>query len=187
MRLLAISGSLRTVSSNTTLLRAAALLAPSSASVALYGGLGDLPHFNPDLDTDEPPPAVSDLRRMVGEADGLLISSPEYAHGLAGSLKNALDWLVRSLEFPFKPIAIFNASPRATHALAQLHEVLVTMSACLVDEASLTLPLAGRMMDEQAIAADPTLAEPLRAAMTRFVEAIRRNPPEDIGVPASQA
>lgn len=181
MRLLAISGSLRSASSNATLLRAAALLVPSGTTVRLFQGLGDLPHFNPDLDTDEPPDLIRDLRGLVGAADGLLVSSPEYAHGIAGSFKNALDWLVRSVEFSFKPVAILNASSRSTHALDQLREVLLTMSAVLVDEASITLPLGGRSVDENAILADPALAEPLRAAMARFVAAIaNRSPRRDI-------
>src|SRR5437764_1175741 len=98
VRILAISGSLRAVSSNTALLRAAAALAPEGVEVELYGGLGDLPHFNPDLDDpdhkDREPAAVTDLRARVRSADGLLIAAPEYAHGVPGAMKNALDWLV---------------------------------------------------------------------------------------------
>ena len=174
MRLLAISGSLRFASSNTTLLRAAALLVPPGTSVELYDGLGQLPHFNADLDTDVPPRPVTTLRRLVGEADGLLLSSPEYAHGMAGSFKNCLDWLVRSLEFPSELVAVLTASQRATHALVQLREVLITMSARLSDEASITVALGGRSLDEHAIAADPVLSEPLRAAMARFATEIER-------------
>ncbi|HEY6841914.1 MAG TPA: NADPH-dependent FMN reductase, partial [Chthoniobacterales bacterium] len=106
MRILAISGSLRSISSNTTVLRAAQLLARPGVEVILYEGLGALPHFNPDLDGDEPPQLVLELRSAVGLASGLLISSPEYAHGVPGSLKNALDWLVASVEFPNKAVAL---------------------------------------------------------------------------------
>jgi chromate reductase len=98
MRILAISGSLRAASSNTALLRAAAALAPEGMEVVLYGGLGDLPHFNPDLE-GAAPPAVIDLWARVREADGLLIACPEYAHGVPGAMKNALDWLVGGDEF----------------------------------------------------------------------------------------
>src|SRR5262245_30526458 len=106
MRLLGISGSLRAASSNTAALRAAALLSPEGVSVEIYDGIGDLPHFNPDLDEDEPPPAVARFRGLVGAADGLLISSPEYAHGMPGTMKNALDWLVASREIVGKPVAL---------------------------------------------------------------------------------
>jgi chromate reductase, NAD(P)H dehydrogenase (quinone) len=173
MRILAISGSLRATSSNTALLRAAARLAPAGTEVVLYDGLAALPHFNPDLDTDHPPATVVALRRAIGQCDGLLISSPEYARGVAGAMKNALDWLVSSVEFPEKPVALLNASPRATHADAQMRLTLTTMSAKLVEAASITLPLLGRGLDADGIVADVELAAQLRAALDRFAEAIR--------------
>ena len=173
MRILAISGSLRAGSSNTAALQAAAILAPAGAEIALYTGLGSLPHFNPDLDTDDPPEVVRALRHEIGLCNGILICSPEYAHGVAGSLKNALDWLVRSLEFPEKPIALINTSQRATHAQAQLREILTTMSARLINAASITLPLWGRNLDAAGITSDPALSNQLRTALEYFVCAIR--------------
>jgi NAD(P)H-dependent FMN reductase len=175
MRILAISGSLRAKSTNTALLEAAALIAPPPMKVALYRGLGGLPHFNPDFDTDAPPTPVLELRQEIGACDGLLLCSPEYARGIAGSLKNALDWLVSSTEFPGKLIAVINASQRATHAEGQLRLTLATMSAQLVDEASITLPLLGREIDAAAIAADTTLSMPLRTALESFARAIGAN------------
>jgi chromate reductase, NAD(P)H dehydrogenase (quinone) len=171
---MAISGSLRAVSVNTAVLRAAARLAPSGMEILLYTGLGNLPAFNPDLDNDALPDLVQMLRHEIGLADGLLISSPEYARGVPGSLKNALDWLVSSSEFPGKPIALIQTSPRAVDAPAQLRLILSTMSARLIDVASLTLPLLGRSLDAKEIVADASLAAPLRGALEAFVEAIRK-------------
>ena len=172
MRLLAISGSLRAVSSNTAALLAAARLAPAGVEVVLYGGLGALPLFNPDLDTDAPLPAVAALRREIDRCDGVLICSPEYAHGIAGAMKNLLDWLVSSLEFPQKPVALINASPRAVQSQAQLRENLTTMSARLIEVASIELPLQGRGLDAAGIMADAGLSAALRAAMAAFADAI---------------
>src|SRR5262249_34365639 len=120
MLVLAISGSLRTESSNTTLLRAAARLAPPGVDVVLYEGMGHLPHFNPDLDGEgaAPPPAVADLRARVGAADAVMICSPEYAHGVPGSMKNLLDWLVSTTGLSGQPNALRNAPPRSRHAHA---------------------------------------------------------------------
>src|SRR5579859_4480587 len=112
MQFLAISGGLRAASTNTSLLRAAAVLAPEDVTIKLYDGLGDLPHFNPDLDTELPPLAVARFRLRLRNAAGVIISTPEYAHGVQGVLKNALDWLVASGELYEKPVAIFSASPR---------------------------------------------------------------------------
>src|SRR5512143_2149768 len=139
IRLLAISGSLRAASSNSRLIEALARLAPDGVEVEIYRGLQDLPYFNFDLD-ETPPAPVVDLRQRIGACDGLIICSPEYAHGVAGVMKNALDWLVPSLEFPGKPVALINASPRAHHAEAHLRETLSTMSAKLVDAASIAIP-----------------------------------------------
>jgi len=173
VRLLSISGSLRFVSSNTSVLSALPPVAPPGVEVCAYVGLASLPPFNPDLDTDEPPEPVRALRRQVGDCDGLIICSPEYAHGVPGALKNALDWLVGSLEFAGTPVALINVSPRSVHAQAQLREILTTMAARLIEPASITLDLTGRSLDAAAIAADPALSAQLQGAIARFVEAIR--------------
>jgi chromate reductase len=112
MRLLAISGSLRRVSTNSALLRAMAGNAPAGVSIDLFEGLGNLPIFNPDREGDLTPQPVLDFARQVGEADGLIIACPEYAHGIPGGLKNALDWLVSRDEIPFKPVMLVRASNR---------------------------------------------------------------------------
>ncbi len=93
MNILAISGSLRAASINSALLRATKELAPPGILIDLYSGLGDLPLPNPDFESAIPV-TVNSFRHQVSEADALLIASPEYAHGVTGAIKNALDWLV---------------------------------------------------------------------------------------------
>jgi chromate reductase len=170
MRILGISGSLRSRSANSAVIAAAAGLAPPAVEIVSYAGLAGLPHFNPDLDTADPPPAVSDFRRQIADCQGLLICGPEYARGVAGSLKNALDWLVASFELPGKPVAVINASERATHADAQLRLTLTTMSARVIEDASITLPLLGRNLDAAGIMADAALSAQLRAAVQRLAQ-----------------
>jgi len=176
MRILAISGSLRTGSSNTRAIEALARLAPGDVEIIIYRELGQLPHFNPDLDTDSPPAPVQALRREIGLCDGLIICSPEYAHGVAGVMKNALDWLVGSLEFSGTPVALINASPRATLAQAHMFGTLEVMGARLVDAASIAIPLQGVSLTSDEIAADPTLGPKLRGLLETFAEAIRTPP-----------
>jgi chromate reductase, NAD(P)H dehydrogenase (quinone) len=172
IRILAISGSLRRVSSNTSLLQAAMALSPENVEIKLYAGLGDLPHFNPDLEPIAPPP-VKDWRQQVAWADGLLISSPEYAHGVPGVLKNALDWLVSGPEFVGKPIAFFNASPRAIHAQAALTEIVTTMAGRVVPEASIAVSLLGKNLDAAGIVADPEISWEVQAAIVALATAIK--------------
>jgi chromate reductase, NAD(P)H dehydrogenase (quinone) len=159
--ILAISGSLR----------AAARLAPTGVRVKLYNELGTLPHFNPDLDVAPWPLPVVALRAQVATADALLICSPEYARGVAGVMKNALDWLVSVEDFAGKPVALFNASPRATHALAALRLTLETMAARVVDAASLTVPLLSSPMSEDTIVNDPSLSAAIRERLAALAQA----------------
>src|SRR5689334_16513858 len=174
IRLLAISGSLRTGSSNTALLQAAAHLAPPQVEIVLTNSLGRLPHFNPDLEADEPA-EVRAFKDEIKGAAGLLFSSPEYAHGMPGVLKNALDWLVSGEEFVHKPVALVNASPRATHAQAALTEIVTVMSGRIVAEASITVSLAGRPLDPAGLAVDPEISIALRQALAAFARAIARS------------
>src|SRR5206468_516155 len=119
---------------------------PATDRVTMYEGLATLPHFNPDLDEEGAvaPPAVALLRDAVQSADALIICSPEYAHGVPGVLKNALDWLVSSPAIVNKPVALLNASQRSSHAIASVAETLRTMSAVLVPAEPVVLPLSGR-------------------------------------------
>lgn len=174
MKWLAICGSLRRASSNLALLDAAARLAPEGVCVERFA-LDDLPPFNPDLEDDMPSP-VRDWRAAIADADGLLISSPEYAHGVSGVLKNALDWLVSGPEFVGKPVALLNATTRAEYAPAQLTETLRTMSGMVIDAAMLSLPLLGGTRDAASIVDDPRFADPLRTALHRFASAVAAAP-----------
>src|SRR5260370_35660726 len=147
MRILAISGSLRTASSNTILLNAAAALAPEAVEVIVYRELASLPRFNPDLDNDAVPSAVTDFRSRVCKSSGVVISSPEHAHGVPGVLKNALDWLAGSGGLYEKPVALFSASPRATFPETSPKETLKVMTARLVSDAAITSPLLGKNIE----------------------------------------
>jgi chromate reductase, NAD(P)H dehydrogenase (quinone) len=164
IRILAISGSLRAASMNTAALCAAIALSADTVEMVLYEGLDSLPHFNPDLEEVDLPP-VSDFRAQVQAADAILISSPEYAHGVPGVLKNALDWIVGSGELVGKPVALLNSSPRATYAQASLTEILTTMDARLVTDACITLPLLGRGLDASGIVADLDTSLALKTAI----------------------
>lgn len=167
----AISGSLRRASVNSAVLRAAVALAPPNVAITVYGGLGDLPIFNPDLENVEFP-AVQSFRAGLRASDGLIIASPEYAHGVTGVIKNALDWIVGSGELEGKPVALLNVSIRAVHAYEALAETLRTMGAQIIPNASLVVPLPTNTMDESAILNDPRYSDPIERAVAVLQEAI---------------
>ncbi len=129
LNILAISGSLRSSSSNAAIIRTLSGMTPTGVTVSLYDGLADLPHFNPELDTDTPPDAVTDLRKQLKQADGILICTPEYAFGVPGALKNLLDWTVSSGEFVDKPVALITASSSGQYAHPSLLLTLGALSA----------------------------------------------------------
>ncbi len=155
MQILAISGSLRKVSINSAFCHAAARLATHPLEIDVFSGLGALPLFNPDIDL-LPPASVQAFRSGVGRADALIIASPEYAHGVSGVMKNALDWLVGFEGTVGKPIALINTSPRAHHAYESLREILRTMSTILIAEA--VIPLLDVCTTEEAMVSSPEVS-----------------------------
>lgn len=171
MKILALSGSLRSASINSALLRAASRLAPPEITITLFNGLGELPLFNPDGDA-HPADVVAHFRSRVADADALLIASPEYAHGVTGTIKNALDWLVSFEPFAYKPVAILNASPRAHHADAALREILKTMAAVIVEPASISIPLLGSKLDEEGMVSSPSVAASIQQALAALYDTV---------------
>ena len=164
MQLLAISGSLRAASSNSVLLLVAARLAPENVEVQLYEHMGELPHFNPELDSPE---VVVQLKQAVVEADGVLFCTPEYVHGLPGSLKNLLDWLVSDGELWDKPVAVLSAR-KSEFAEPQLREILKTLMALVCEEASVLVSFPTNKMSVDDVLGRPELSEPLGEAMRVF-------------------
>jgi chromate reductase, NAD(P)H dehydrogenase (quinone) len=175
VRVLAISGSLRRASINAAALGALARLAPDGVKVLVYRDLAILPPFNPDDDIEDKakPEPVETLRALVDASDALVIAAPEYAHGLPGALKNALDWLVASETFAGKPTALINTSPRAFHAQASLREILSTMAARLIPEAFASLSLTGKTVTADEILADAVCARRLTESLEALIAATR--------------
>lgn len=162
VQLIAVSGSLRAASANTALLHAAVALAPRGIHIDVFDGVAGLPHFNPDAEQD-PPPSVQHWRARIRACDAVLIASPEYAHGIPGAFKNALDWLVGNADLVGKPVVLINTSARATHAQACLAEVLVTMGWTIL--AAPVIPVANRGWTCADMAADPTVSGQLLQAI----------------------
>jgi chromate reductase len=144
----------------------------------LCSGLGQLPLFNPDLEIDAPSSVVR-LRATIAAADALLIASPEYAHGVTGAIKNMLDWLVSFEPFVDKPVAVLNTSPRAHHADSALRETLRTMSAEIIEAASIGIPLLGGNVAESEMAELPSIAQAIRASLDSLYTTVALRRSED--------
>ncbi len=173
-KIFAITGSLRATSSSAALVRAVGRLV-EGAELAIYDGLAGLPHFSPDLDVEPYPASVVALREAAVGATALVLCTPEYAHGMPGSLKNALDWLVSATGLIDKPVLLISASPGgAAHAHAQLSEVLRTMSLRLVDGGAHVFSRA--KLDANGELDDAGILAALRDGVTRLRDITRGMP-----------
>ncbi len=177
MTVFAFSGSPRSGSTVGHLLLAAGATAPAGAQFLIYEGLLELPLFSPDLDSPEavPPPAVAALRQQLQEADAVLIATPEYAYGMPGSLKNALDWLVSAGSFYGKPTGVLSASPSelgGEKARAGLILTLTALGAAVVPEASFPVPFVRTKLGVTGGVMDTAFAAQLGAAVAALVAAV---------------
>jgi chromate reductase len=178
-KLLLISGSLRGASTNSATLRTAAALAPAGIEAEIYDGMGRLPHFNPD---DDPADGVgldaevAALRAALGSADGLLLSTPEYAGALPGSFKNLLDWTVGGGQTDGMPVAWINVSGAAApsggaDAHDSLRKVLGFTGAQIVEDAVLRLPLSRDDVGDDGLIASSAARNRIVEAMTALAAA----------------
>ncbi|MEU4694234.1 NAD(P)H-dependent oxidoreductase [Actinoplanes sp. NPDC023714] len=156
-RVLLISGSTRDGSLHTAALRTAARHAAQGITADLYDGLAALPAFVPG--EPNPPSAVTDLRNRVTRADALLVSTPEYAGSLPGSLKNLLDWLVDGGELRGRAAAWLSVVGPGVDdgARTSLESVLEHGGARLLRPACVRIPLDMATIDAEGLVADPRL------------------------------
>ena len=177
IKILAISGSLRAGSANTKILEALMGSVSDSISLSIYDGLAHLPHFNPDIDGDEALAPVEDWRARLKQADGVLFCTPEYAHGVPGALKNALDWIVSSGEFMHKPTAVISASPSpdgGDRANASLVQTLRVMMADIGEGATLCIPAASAKLNDQGEVTDPITKQAIHALLDTLTGLIKK-------------
>jgi chromate reductase len=173
-RLMLICGSLRSGSTNEALLRTVASLLPGDVVADSYDGMGRLPHFNPDDDRDPLPPAVADLRARMAASDAILLSTPEYAGGMPGSLKNLLDWTVGGVETSDKPAAWINISTTggATKTCESLTTVLTYTGAKMIDAACVRIPVHRDAIGADGLIDDAAVEVEIVAALTTLLAAI---------------
>jgi chromate reductase len=178
-RVLLICGSLRAESTNAAALRTAAAVAPDGVEAAIYDGISQLPHFNPDGDKEgaTPHPAVESLRRAIADADAILICTPEYAGALPGAMKNLLEWTIGDGGTYGKPVAWINVSgPAAPTGGADAHDslgkVLNYSGANIVESACLRVPLERQMVGNDGLISDAHAREQIALSLRELARAI---------------
>ena len=170
IKILGISGSLRSNSSASAILNVVAGLVPEQVEFTIYNGLAEIPAFN---DSNDIPETVSDFIKLISEADGVFFCIPEYAFGVPGALKNALDWTVSSsTAFPGKPVALITAATGGDKAHAAFLLTLKAMSSKIPDGATLLLPFIRSKLNEKNEVKDITTLDSLRNVMETLLHAI---------------
>jgi chromate reductase len=166
----AIPGSLRSGSSNHAILNHIGKLLRPDYNYFIYDSLAAIPPFDPGLDNEQPPEAVAELRSFITNADAIIICTPEYAYGVPGQLKNALDWMVSSSSFVDKPVALITASlgGEAAHAAMQL--ILGALSAKVIPEATLLVQFVRSKVNADGVIVDGETVEGIRAVIEKFAE-----------------
>ncbi|MHA6642402.1 NADPH-dependent FMN reductase [Mesorhizobium sp. A623] len=171
LNILAISGSLRAASTNSALVAALAAVVQPFCRIHIHDGLGRLPIFNPDDEGSRTPDEATLLIDAVTRSDGIILSCPEYAHGVPGGLKNALDWLVSRDAAVGKPAMLVHASARSLYCRAALSEIMRTMSFSLHEGPELEVPLLGKKPPEMhAILTKPATMASMREHLSTFCE-----------------
>jgi chromate reductase len=161
--ILLISGSLRTASTNTSLLRTMTVV---DDGTALYDRIGLLPHFDPDDDVEPLHPEVARLRAAIDAADALVFCTPEYAGALPGSFKNALDWAVGSTVLNSKPTAVVNVSAfGAAKAQLSLRVVLTYLMVDFVEPACVHLPVQRQHVGDDGLIDDTHIRQQIVAVL----------------------
>ena len=151
-KVLAIIGSTRANSSNLRLVKCIKNMTSDIFEMYIFNEIDTLPHFNPDLDKEDPPESIVHFRKLISEADGVLICTPEYVFTLPGSLKNALEWCVSTTIFSQKPTGLITASANGMMGHESLQLVMKTIEANFTEETTLLISgISGKINMENEI------------------------------------
>jgi len=169
--ILGISGSLRANSSATAILNIVAGLVPEKVDFTIYNGLAGIPAFDDSNDIPEP---VADLVKLLSEADAVFFCIPEYAFGVPGALKNALDWTVSSsTAFPGKPVALITAATGGDKAHAAFLLTLKAISSKIPEGATLLLPFIRSKLNEKNEVKDMATLDSIRTVINSLIDGIQ--------------
>jgi chromate reductase len=174
IQVLAICGSTRQSSSNHHLIRAISDLSAGRFTVTLLDSLTDIPHFNPDQDltADSAPAAVQQFRAQLNAAEAVLICTPEYAIGVPGTLKNAIDWTVSSMHFSGKPVALVTAGTSGHKAHQSLLGTLLIIESRIAPGAQLVVSSVKTKVNEQGVITDAVTETQIRKLITALEEVV---------------
>ena len=168
-KILAISGSTRKNSTNRLLINAIAEIMEGYFTILPYEGISLLPHFNPDQSSDAGF-EVNDFRKQIRKSDAIMICTPEYAHGVPGSLKNAIDWTVGTSDFSGKIVMLITASSDGKFGHSSMLEILKVIEAVVPPEIQLLIPFAKTKIHQNGVITDSRTKADVKAALNTLYE-----------------
>jgi len=169
-KVIAICGSTRQNSTNHSLIKAIVDLSAESLDITIYNAIANLPQFNPDNDGENVADEVADFRQQVNNAEGIIICTPEYAHGVPGTLKNAIDWTISSSQFPHKPTMLITASTDGRFGHKALLETLRAIEAKDIENLQLVISFAKTKITKESKITDNKTLYDVQALLTRFIQ-----------------
>lgn len=173
-KVLAISGSTRQNSTNHSLIRAISYLSKNELDISVYNDISKLPQFNPDTDNENVVNEVTDFREQLDNSDGVIICTPEYAYGVPGTLKNAIDWTISSSQFPHKPTMLITASTDGRYGHQALMETLKAIEAKNIDKLQMVIQFVKTKIFNDTITDEDTLKK-VKILIANFIETINEN------------
>jgi chromate reductase len=171
-KILAIIGSTRVNSSNLNLVKYLEVLSKDIFEITYFEGLITLPHFNPDLDHENPPQEVVAFRQQIADAHGVIICTPEYVFSLPGSLKNAIEWCVSTTVFSQKPVGLITASASGEKGHETLQLVMKTVEAIFTEDTTLLIQGVKGKLNAGGDLTDSDTIERLKIFVTAFEKQI---------------
>lgn len=171
-KVIAICGSTRQASVNHSLLKAIVDLSAQDLDITIFDRIANLPHFNPDNDGENVADEVASFRKLVNNAEGIIICTPEYAHGVPGTLKNAIDWTISSSQFPHKPTMLITASTDGRFGHKALLETLKAIEAKNIDNLQLVISFAKTKINNDNRIGDEKTLHDVQALVSRFIKTL---------------
>lgn len=171
--ILVINGSASKNSSNQRLIEKFVELTKDSFKVTVFNSLKEMPHFDPDLSVSNTPKIVAAFRRMVEEADGIVICTPEYIFSIPSGLKNAIEWSVATTIFTDKPVGMIAASASGVKALQELELIMKTVQAKFNSETTLLIQGIKGKIDQEGILTDAATEKGLRLFSKAFIQLVQ--------------
>jgi len=168
-----IIGSASSDSANLKLVEQIATLTKNELNLTIYNDLKSLPHFNPELSTNNPPKEIVELRNSIEKSDGIIICTPEYIFSIPSGLKNAIEWCISTIIFTDKPTGLITAATSGQKGHEELQLIMKTAMSKFTEETTLLIQGIKGKFDRQGNLTDQETQKRLSKFINAFINLVR--------------